>query len=433
MNIRSLIVPALLVVPLTAIAQTPFKQEDWTLRAPINVPADISGFVAMELTGEVVDAAQPGLGDLRVVDAAGGLVPHLVRRTMPAPAELVWEAHPLINQTWVDSQYARAVVDFATPKRIDRLRVGTSGDSFRRYALLEASYDAVSWETLDAMWLFRLPAENTVFTEDTFRFRTAAFRYLRVTVSNMEDEPSQIDIAGVETAQFETDTPKTFPVKSVVTVLPLEPDEGNISAFEIDLGHRNLPIAGIAIDVPDPYFHRRYSLHGVEIVPRPTETGTVDEIVEHPIGCTGVFYRIRREDVIDEHLISGNFHSPWRKLRLRIYDDDNPALDLKTSRISAARYPLPSVIFDATPGGAYTLLAGNSSAAAPSYDLARSVENLDAATLPVATLGAGSAGTLVETSPWSERFGWLIWAALIAAAGLMGALILANIRRMKTD
>ncbi len=433
MNLRPMIIAALIVAPVKVLAQTPVNADDWTLRAPVMVPPGVAGFVAIELTDEAIDAAQPGLGDLRIVDAAGYPVPHLVRRTIPAPAELVWATYPLINQTWVDGEYARAVVDFQSPKRIDRLRVETSGASFRRYALLEASYDGVSWETLDAMWLFRLPSDNAVFTEDTFRFTAAEFRYLRVTVSNMEDEPGQIDIAGIETARFETETPATTPIKVVVTVLPLGPDEKNISAFEIDLGHRNLSIAGISIDVPDPYFHRRYSLNGIETVQRPTETGTVDEIVEHPIACSGVFYRIRREDRVEEHVVTPDFHSPWRRLRLRIFHDDNPPLDLVPSRISATRFPFPSVIFDTKPGARYTLLAGNSTVAAPSYDLARSVANLGPANLPAAALGKGDTSAIEAMVPWDERFGWLVWIALIAAAGLMAALIYKNIRRLKQE
>ena len=130
----------------------------------------------------------------------------------------------------------------------------------------------------------------------------------------------------------------------------------------------------------------------------------------------------------------------YRYLRLRIVNGDDTPLDIARQdgeaalRIELTRGPLSSLIFDHRPEASYRLFFGNPKAAAPRYDLARSVESIDSADLPKVEIGP-HIELNPETGPGSflERYTWLIWAVLGLAVVIMSALILKNLRNLSPE
>jgi len=89
-----------------------------------------------------------------------------------------------------------------------------------------------------------------------------------------------------------------------------------------------------------------------------------------------------------------------------------------------------AVLFEARPGAQYLLYGGSDKAEAPLYDFAKLTPGMDIAALP--QLVHGSIETLKTEEPggpWSERYGYVITGAAIAAVFVMLAIILPALKR----
>jgi len=64
-----------------------FEPNEWRQTQTLNVPAP--GLVRVNLPAATLNAAQPGLEDLRVVDTAGNQVPYLIERLVPNPESML--------------------------------------------------------------------------------------------------------------------------------------------------------------------------------------------------------------------------------------------------------------------------------------------------------------------------------------------------------
>ena len=89
---------------------------------------------------------------------------------------------------------------------------------------------------------------------------------------------------------------------------------------------------------------------------------------------------------------------------------------------------------DSTAATRWIRAAAEQGLAAAQYDLANAFDNLGERDLPIVTL-AVSHSLPQEPGPlaWSEKYAWVIWIVLIAAVGLMLALIARNMGRLKPE
>ena len=185
-------------------------------------------------------------------------------------------------------------------------------------------------------------------------------------------------------------------------------------------------------EISTPYFSRGYELRGrnqaMEKVRRKTESGwkTVERKNPWKSMHRGVLYRTRYKKKISASLQLEGLKAPYRYLQLRVYNGDNPPLQL--SRVVIFRRDT-SLVFQAQHGQTYALIGGNSKARPADYDLAKAVRGVDEFTLPV--VHPGESAMLEpeeEMIPWSERHGGVILIVLIFAVGVTLRFILKNLR-----
>jgi hypothetical protein len=291
---------------------------------------------------------------------------------------------------------------------------------------------------VDTTWLFRIAINGLLVDAETFSFSANDFRYLRLTVFNMEDETGRIEIAAVETSHVEVSEQERVDIEAAARAVEPEEDEQDQTIIDIDLGYRNLPVAELQMAVSTPYFYRAYELSGrdAEILEDRQKVETGWDVVEREapwrVVRRGVFYRIQQGETSDERLSIKNPFPPYRYLRLRVFNGDDTPLAFSSSDISATRRSLSSLVFENDPLHQYRLLFGNEKAARPKYDLARSVENVAAANAPAVTVLAGIAiEDIPDRAPWSERYSWAIWMILIGSVGVVVLLIARNMGQLR--
>jgi hypothetical protein len=284
------------------------------------------------------------------------------------------------------------------------------------------------------LWLFDVTVEGQNYKVDTLRFPINNFRYLRLTVYNMADDPRHVAVDTVEVAYQRIETEKELVSVPVRQLLVSHDKDKSQSIIELDLGFRNLPVISFQFEVTTPYFYRGCELQGrneiKEKVSRKTERGS--DFVEHEAPWRfvhrGVLYRTQYKNKTDESLTVDGISAPYRYMRFRVFNGDNPPLQI--NGLSVLRRET-SLVFQAQTGKRYLLIGGNLNASPADYDLAKSIEGLDSMKLQVVSLGSQ---TLIvhkeKRPPWTERYSLVIWIVLIVAVGVMVGFIIKNIKKL---
>jgi len=431
---RFLVILILLLTSTAAIAA--FDQSGWRWQRTITA-GDASGFVRLPVMPEILDQSQATLNDLRVLDSENNLVPHVVHwGRVRETRHLAWLPARLLNQTFVPSKYAKVTVDFQEMAEKNRIKVDLSEANYRRRILVEGSNDNVSWEVVaEDLWLFDVNMQGHNFNLDTVQFPRNNFRYLRLTAYNMADDPRRITIESARGAFYRTES-KTELVEVPVKNLQISHDDKKRqSIFEMDLGFRNLPIVMMTCEIDTPYFYRGYELLGrnqvTQEVQRKTESGwqAVERNVPWKTVRKGVLYRTRYKQKTSASLNLEGLHAPYRYLQLRVFNGDNPPVQLKRAKLFRRD---TSLVFQAKARQTYTLIGGNAKVRPPDYDLAESVRGVDEFSLPVVQPGPSQLLEAPEEKvvPFSERHAGLILMSLIVAVGVLLVFIIKNLKSL---
>src|SRR5262245_55107220 len=80
---------AVVALTILSAAQTclAFDPNEWRNTQALEVPA--KGLVRVNILAATLDAAQPGLEDLRIIDSKANQVPYLIERLLPSPESMI--------------------------------------------------------------------------------------------------------------------------------------------------------------------------------------------------------------------------------------------------------------------------------------------------------------------------------------------------------
>ncbi len=360
------------------------KLSDWEWFVEIPLPAkDKSELYDFLVPPAVLDQSQGegeagDLGDLRLVDGRGREIPFALRVRRPVDVR-----QPLggvkFNASINAQQQTTVSLDLGINARHNSIKVLTSGQNFRRKAMVEGSDDKTHWAPiLGPVDLLSFQTDKQSLVQNTFGYSENRHRYVRVTVSpdpaNSDDRPQLNDVIvqqsvqapgldvryRVEIGSRETVTTEQGPVG----VPPLggsaaaEPPKGGTptaSAWLLTFAGYQVPIDRLTLDAKESEFSRPYRL---ELV---TGDNTF-QVLEH-----GQWQRGLRDS-------TGPLELRWKgdvwasKLRLVVVDSSNPPLTLTGVQ---AFGPARQVIFPAGDWeGPLKLYLGKPGAEIPRYDFA---------------------------------------------------------------
>ena len=408
--------------------------QGWTWRRPVSVPVSAAEFGQLVLPPEVIDASAAHLADLRLIDAHHQPVPFLLAESHtenPPPAD--WMPVQILNRVIGSDESRMVTLEFGQAMPRNELRVQLSDRDYYREVQLEGSHDLLRWFSFaEAMVLADVHADDS-FRLDTLRFSDNNYRYLRMTV---RQTPGKVRPFTIEEVTYRNFVENVVETVSVATgPLSLSTDKNGNTWVELDLGARHLPLNHLSMQVADPWFYRAVAVSGRntlhEMRSHNTETGAVYEEREAPwtpVTSTVVYRSLSPEGTISAGLtIDLPLQARFRYLRLMIYNQDNPPLQIQQVAVERA---VTRLVFPLRPLRPGYLIGGYPQAKAPRYDLEQALPGLAHATAETLTLG--ELETIANASPqlpWTERHRGLLLGVLLVTALILGFIVLRQLRQ----
>jgi hypothetical protein len=403
-------VAAVLLLGVAGAAAAPAPREApaaWAFRKPILLPALVEPrFVEVRPDADVFREASPTLADLRIRDAHGGDVAYVVRRRERMATETTREATMLDLVTTPDGSVRFTLEAGPGPLVHSRVRlvVREQARNFRVPVRVETSDDGRAWHVArEAGFVYRVEGE-TKAADTAVSYPTSTARRIRVTVGAEKGHPLPLAGAALVLAAAAEREEERVPAAIV------ERDEESmrrVTRLVLDLRVRR-PVDRLELDVAERNFHR------VLLVEAGDDRKTWRWVGSAAISAIDT-------GVVRERLTSTRFpETATRYLRVTIQNLDDHPLRVTAARVFAVKR---TVVFEATPGRAYVLDYGNPSAAAPRYDIARTLAYLGGDPLPEAALGAAAPVPAPPRAPWLASQPIAMWTSMAMAMLALGSLL----------
>jgi len=341
-----------LVKLLCATSLLAFAPNEWRQTQTLNVPAP--GLVRVNLPATTLNAAQPGLEDLRIVDAAGNQVPYLIEHPVPDPESMLRSKE---FRSTIEAGATRLILETGTTARIVGVSLETPASQFVKAVQVEGSHNGANWKKLAAGEpIFQLPGGVAKLRVS---FAEAAWEFLRLTIDDRRSEP--VPFTGAQLHR-----PRSTAPAETLPIAIKSRDEGlGVTRLALDLGAANLTVASLRIDTSEPLFTRSVTLSVPEIAEDGIRERTLGEAVVYRVEVDG-----RNEARLDIP-VEQQIHA--REMLVLIRNQDSPPLSINAVRGDRR---LVRLIFFAHEPGHYSLLSGNSQCTAPRYDLSALSEQL---------------------------------------------------------
>ena len=322
-----------------------FDPNEWRNTQTLEVPA--KGLVRVNVPSATLNAAQPGLEDLRIVDSAGNQVPYLIERLLPDPESTT---RPTEFRSTIENGATHLNLKTGTSTPIIGVSLETPATHFMKAADVEGSDDGRTWTKLaGGDSLFQLPNGAIKLRVS---FPEGAWQFLRITIDDLGSPPMPFTGAQLHKART------TAPAEAVAVAIKSRDESPGTTRLALDLGAANLTLGSLRIDSNEPVFTRAVTL----AVP---EVG--DEGIHERHIADAVIYRVNVNSKNEARLeIPLESQINTRELLVLIRNEDSPPISIATVR---ADRRLVRLTFFANQPGQYSLLSGNTQSTAPRYDL----------------------------------------------------------------
>ena len=405
-----------------------FALAEWQYYKPLALPPELTAgqLAAATLDREVFQQAAaagwpdlPPLRDLRVIRDDGTEVPYQLRiadgraERETAPAQIRDLGH-------LPGQYTSFVVDLgAGGLRHNEVEIFTDSATFGRKTMVEArNTDAAPWVILQEgaeIFDFTVVERDFAARHTRIRYPESTARYLRVRIINGSAEPLNITGAAVSLTRERAEQEMDY---RPAVVRRTEDATVRATVVTLDLGGPGIPTGRLSFHTPAANFHREARIAGS------ADGNRWDEL------NTAAVYRYSTPRFRDSNREITYPESRYRYYRLTVENSDDPPLPLEDITLHGLAR---RVVFPAEPGVSYALYYGNPAARQPSYELERLAAWWETEDLPIAELGAQQANPSFtgHRLPLTERYPWLITAAVAAAALILAALLYGVIRQAR--
>lgn len=333
-----------LLTTLTVLGELP---SDWQTVQQLAITQP--GLVKLGLPVATLDAARPGLEDLRIYNSAGREVSYLIDRPASTPAVL----HGA-KDVQFRLEHRTTIIDITTgvAEPIDALTLETPATSFVKAVSVEGSADQQHWQAISSgQPIFR---QWYGVTQLRLGLPTGVWPFLRVTVDDRRTEAIPFTGARLHALAGEPAPVEPLPVRLV------ERFDDRQTRLTIDLGGAHLALVSLRLEAADPLFMRAVNL----AVRQVTENAITEQVVARDAICRVAVDGLNPAERID---LPVNLTIHGRELLVLIDNEDNTPL--RITAVQATRRPVYAVFLAQHPG-VYQVVTGNPRCAAPRYDVA---------------------------------------------------------------
>ena len=405
------------------VAAADFALAEWPYFKPVALPTGLADGELVELTldWEVFKDSAAGQTDLRLIRDGGQEVAY---QLVLAEAREERESVPVKVRDlgYLPGEHTSFVVDLGEGgSRHNEVEIFTSDPNFRRNTKVESSSNAETWAVIQEgteIYDFTVSERNFNARNTRISYPESAARYLRVQVFNGAEGPLKVTGAGVARTEY---NPPGETAYSPSMVSRTEDADNQSSVLILDSGSQGIPTTRLSFQTASVNFHRDVTV----------EVSNDREDWQWQGGAA--VYSYATPKFVGSRLEVNYPESRHRYYRVTVQNRDNPPLPLEDITLLGVER---KVIFQAQPGGDYSLYYGNPDALRPSYDLERVLPYYETTGLPAVTLGAQQANpafALPEPPvlPWTERYPWLVPVAVSVAGVVVAVLLFGVVRQAK--
>jgi hypothetical protein len=374
---------------LTVLGELP---ADWKNVQQFDVAR--TGLIKLGLPAETIDAARPGLEDLRIFDSAGREVPYLIERPV---RNTVVVFTPKKFSVSLSGQATVITLETGSSQTLDALVLETPTVGFIKAVTVEGSNDQHTWRTLTSgKPIFRQPnGVNQLQVE----FPEGPWPFLRVTIDDRRAEA--IPFTG---ATLHAVTEGAAPGEPLPVTITDRTESDGQTRLTLDLGAAHLILTSLRIETAEPLFTRSVTLVERQVAENAITERELARDTIYRVDIEG-FKRAERLDLPLDLTVHG------RELLVLIDNADSQPLQISAMR--ATRWPVFAV-FLAQQAGPYQVVTGNPHCAAPRYDLTglrgtlASAPSVPIAALSLSALVANPAYHPTESFPEIQDLGTVL-------------------------
>lgn len=424
---------ALLLIALAALAQSPDLWRAWRYSAPIAVgDAADTRLVRVQVPLEAAAHGQPGWSDLRVVDEAGREVPYVLHAQMEKRRVERREAR-LLEMSFAPGESTQGIVDLGSePPEHNSIELEINQPDYFLWVEIAVGNDARRWRILNERSPIYRFTSSGLAGNQTVHYSTSRSRYLRV---RLLDGEKKLPLRAARVTQDVREEAATVPLPATFRPDSAAPTQQTWWVADLhrsdpsergpDPSERGAqPVSEVRFEHDAPEFYRtlRISRSGDGKLWSQAASGDIYRVKRNAPAAENPQGRATRERL--RVTFPETYGRYWR---VEVMDRNDPPL--QPLRITLHTIPR-HVVFRAEPGRSYRLLYGNERAAAPQYSLAQLIDPSDIASAARGTVGAAAAlDAPSDPLPWTERHPYVLWAAAIFAAAVLGLLALRALRR----
>src|SRR5215475_12912176 len=245
---------AIVALTIAVAAQTclAFDPNEWRNTQALEVPT--KGLVRVNVPATTLDAAQPGLEDLRIIDSTGNQVPYLIERLLPDPESII---RPTEFRSTIENGATHLNLKTVTGAPIIGVSLETPATHFMKAADVEGSDDGRTWTKLaggDSLFQFPNGAIKLRVS-----FPEGAWQFLGLTIDDLGSPPMPFTGAQLQKART------TSPAEAVAVAIKSRDESPGTTRLALDLGAANLTLGSLRIESNEPVFTRAVTLAVPEV------------------------------------------------------------------------------------------------------------------------------------------------------------------------
>ncbi len=386
-------------------------------------------FLQIVLPPEIYGVARRDLGDLRIFavnepSAVGIEVPFVVRRARDRSTVQKRPA-PILNLSQLNgtTQFLLDLSDAVEPVNELIVEISNVERNYERPVKVFAAErrDAEDWNLLsdDGYLLDRTRPEHRL-TVSRITFPQSRFHFYKVVIDNLGQRSLKVSGARLfDRTKFRAGR-REFATQ-IISRENLEKEKS--TEIMADLGYDRLPIVGLQVEAEfDGAYYRTVTLESTDKLEEKTKWHAV---------TSAQIYRIERRGmkrVVNDSLEFGE--ATGRFIRLTISNaDDQPLHINKLTALGIDRILVAEKrrVLDSGDYPSVALYAGDAKLNAPSYDLARTIGDIELDEVELVPLVAVEdnpffSGPRKLKLPWSEENKALLWTATICGVLILGAM-----------